>query len=93
MINQEIFEYSARRLIGSRIIESAVYCNQKLLAHLYLNSTQNISVNWIIRLLLSLLCWPKVILLSGGHCISIYTMAGFLNHRDLNDVFTPIKYF
>ncbi len=24
----------------------------------------------IIRLLLSLLCWPKVILLSGGHCIN-----------------------
>ncbi len=62
--------YSARRLIGSRIIESAAYCNQKLLAHLYLNSTQNPSVNWIIRLLLSLLCWPKVSLLSGGHCIT-----------------------
>ncbi len=61
-------KYSARRLIGSRIIESAAYCNQKLLAHLFLNSTQNTSVNWIIRLLLSLLCWPKVILLSGGHC-------------------------
>ncbi len=43
--------------------------NQKLLAHLYLNSTQNTSVNWILRLLLSLLCWPKVIQLSGGHCI------------------------
>ncbi len=27
------------------------------------------SVNWIIRLLLSLLCRHKVILLSGGHCI------------------------
>ncbi len=60
--------YSARRLIGSRIIESAAYCNQKLLAHLYLGSTQNTSVNWIIRLLLSLLCRPNVILLSGGHC-------------------------
>jgi hypothetical protein len=36
---------SARRLIGSRIIESAAYCNQKLLAHLYLNSTQNTLVN------------------------------------------------
>jgi hypothetical protein len=32
------------RLIGSRIIESAAYCNQKLLAHLYLNSKQNTSV-------------------------------------------------
>jgi hypothetical protein len=67
-----LFNYNARRLIGSRIIESAAYCNQKLLAHLYLNSTQNTSLNWIIRLLLSLLCWLKVILLSGGHCISIY---------------------
>jgi hypothetical protein len=66
--------YSARRLIGSRIIVSAAYCNPKLLAHLYFNSTQNTSVNWIIRLLLSLLCWPKVILLSGGHCISIYDL-------------------
>ncbi len=63
--------YSARRLIGSRIIESSAYCNQKLLAHLYLNSTLNTSVNWIIRLLLSLFCWPKVILLSGGHCIGL----------------------
>ncbi len=50
------------------IIESAAYCNQKLLAHFYLNTTQNTSVNWIIRLLLSLLCWPKVILLSSGNC-------------------------
>ncbi len=31
-------KYSARRLIGSRIIESAVYCNKKLQAHLYLNT-------------------------------------------------------
>ena len=38
-------KYSARRLIGSRIIESAVYCNQILLVPLYLNSTQNTSVN------------------------------------------------
>ena len=63
--------YSARRLIGSRIIESAAYCNQMLLVPLYLNSTQKPSVNWIIRLMLSLLCWPKVILLSGGHCILV----------------------
>ncbi len=60
--------YSSRRLIGSRILESVAYFNQKLQAHLYLNSTQNTSVNWIIRLLLSLFFWPKVILLSGGHC-------------------------
>jgi hypothetical protein len=62
------YYYSASRLIGSRIIESAAYCNQKLLALLYLNSTQISSVNWIILLLLSLLGWAKVILLSGGHC-------------------------
>ncbi len=37
--------YSARRLIGSRLIKSAAYYNQKLLAHLYLNSIQNMSVN------------------------------------------------
>jgi hypothetical protein len=65
------FKYSARRLIGSRFIESAAYCNQKLLALLYNNSTQKTLVNWIIRLLLSLLCRPKVIL-CGGHCISIF---------------------
>jgi hypothetical protein len=68
-VSLSLMHYNARRLIGSRIIESAAYCNQKLLEHLYLNRTQNTSVNWIIRLLLSLLCWPKVILLSGGHCI------------------------
>ncbi len=61
--------YSTRRLIGSRLIESDAYCNQILLAQLYINSAQNTSVNWIIRLLLSLLCRSKVILLSGGHCI------------------------
>ncbi len=60
--------YSARRLMGSRIIESVAYCNQILLAQLYINSTQKTSVNWIIRLLLSLSCRPKVNLLSGGHC-------------------------
>ncbi len=60
--------YSVRRLIGSRKIESAIYCNDILLVPLYLNSTQNTSVYRIIRLLLSLLCEPKVILLSGGHC-------------------------
>jgi len=37
-------EYSARRLIGSRLIESAAYCNQILLVPLYPNSTQNPSV-------------------------------------------------
>ena len=32
--------YSARRLIGSRILESAAYCNQIWLIPFYLNSTQ-----------------------------------------------------
>jgi len=31
-------QYNARRLIGSRIIESAKYCNQIMLVPLYLNS-------------------------------------------------------
>ncbi len=65
-----ISKYSARRLIGSRLTESAAYCKQKMIAHLYPNSTQNTSVNWIIRLLLSLFWCPKVILSSGEHCTS-----------------------
>ncbi len=64
--------YSARCLMGSRIIRSSAYCNQILLAQLYINGAQNSSVNWIIQLLLSLSCWPKVILLSGGHCITFH---------------------
>ncbi len=67
--------YSARHLIGSRIIESAAYCNQILLVLLYFNSTQNMLVHWIILLLWSLLCWPKVILLSDEHCTSKQTTA------------------
>ena len=37
------------------------------------------SVNWIIRLLLSLLCWPKVILLTGEHwtCITLKYLIHF----------------
>ena len=35
-----LISYSARRLIGSRIIESAAYCHRILLVPLYLNSTQ-----------------------------------------------------
>ncbi len=54
--------------MGSRIIESAAYCNHISRAQVYINRAQNTLVNWIIRLLLSLLCRPKVILLSGGHC-------------------------
>ncbi len=65
------FNYSARRLMGSQLIESAAYCNQILLAQQYINSAQNTSVNWIIWLLLSLLSPPKVILLSGGHFTSM----------------------
>ncbi len=39
--------------MGSRLIESTAYCNQILLAQLYINSAQNKSVNWIIRLLIT----------------------------------------
>jgi hypothetical protein len=45
--------YSARRLMGSWIIESAAYCNQISLAQVYINIAQNTSVNWIIRLFIS----------------------------------------
>ena len=51
-------KHCAHRSIGSRIKESAAYCNQILLVLLYLMYTQNTSVNWIY----------VVILLSGGHC-------------------------
>ena len=61
--------YSAHRLIWSRIIESAAYCIQILLVRLYPNSTQKGRLNWISQVLLPLLCWPKVILLCGGHYI------------------------
>ena len=63
-------QYSAHSVIGSRLIESAAYCNQILLVVLYLSSTQK-TINFIVRLMLSLLCWPKLILLSGGHWINI----------------------
>ncbi len=33
---------SVRRLIGSWIIESAAYCNQKLVAHLYIHKTRRL---------------------------------------------------
>jgi len=61
------FQYSTRRLIGSRLIESAAYCNYKLLVPLFPSSSLNMSVNWISWLLLSRLCRPKVIPLSGWH--------------------------
>ncbi len=63
-----VCRYSVRRLIGSLIIESAIYCNQILLVPVYLNMYIKTSVNWIIRLLLSLLCRHKVILISGRQC-------------------------
>jgi hypothetical protein len=73
LLNQsrKINDHNACRFIGSRIIDSTAYCNLKLMAPLCINSTQNMSFNWIIRLLISLLCRPKVILISGGHCILI----------------------
>ncbi len=64
-----MYYYNARRLLGSLIIESVAYRDQISLAPLYIDNTQNISVKWIIWLLLSLLCRPKAILLSGWHCI------------------------
>ncbi len=51
--------YGKRRLIGPHIIVSAAYCNQIQLDPLSINCTQNTLVNWIIRLLLSLLCCRK----------------------------------
>ncbi len=72
LINCPIFfKYKARRLMGLQIIGSAAYCNQIWQAHLYINSAQSSSINGIIRLLLSLSFWPKVILLSGGHCFRV----------------------
>ncbi len=38
---------------------------------LYRNTIQNMLVNWIIRLLLSFLYWPKLILLAAGTVIKI----------------------
>ena len=70
------WKYSYRRLIRSRIIISAAYCNQILLVPLYLNSTQNTLVDCISWLLLSLLCWHKLILLSGGHCSIFWGSSG-----------------
>lgn len=64
VLNKNCIQWSARR---SRIIESAVYRYQILMGLSYLTSTQKLLVNWIIWLLLSLLCWLKVILWSGRH--------------------------
>ncbi len=72
--------YCARRLMESRVIESAAYCSQILLAQLYKNGAQNTSVNWVIRLLLSLLCRSKMIPLSGGHCSIIFICSFWWRH-------------
>ncbi len=45
--------------MGSRLIESAAYCYQIFLAQWHIKSAQYSLVNWIIRLLLSLLCRPQ----------------------------------
>ena len=82
--------YSARRLSGSRIIESAAYCNQILLVTLYQNSTQKTSVNWIIRLLLSLLCWPHFITLSGFYCIALELMKMSFFH-DVGEILNTLE--
>jgi len=52
------------------------------MALLYFNSAQNTLVNWIIRLLLLLLCWPKVILLRGEYCCSKKTGRGVVGSRN-----------
>jgi hypothetical protein len=41
----QIMIYSARRLMGSRIIESAAYWNQISLAQVHINRAQNTTVN------------------------------------------------
>jgi hypothetical protein len=64
--------------MGSRIIESAACCNQILSAQLYISRAQITSVNWIIRLLVSLLCRPKMIPLSGGHCTKLLDRYDFV---------------
>ncbi len=71
-LHNRIISYKTIAHQNAEYTVPAAYYNQNLLAHWYLNSTQNTSVNWIIRLLLWLLCWPKVILLSGGHCSTIF---------------------
>ncbi len=55
-------KYSAHRLIGSRIIESAAFCNQILLAQIYLQYIKQ-SLNWIILL------WPSILLAAQSNSI------------------------
>jgi hypothetical protein len=43
--NVSKFKYSARSLMGSRIIESPACCNQISRAQVYINRAQNTSVN------------------------------------------------
>ncbi len=66
MIPEAIIQiYSALTFIGSRIIESAAYCTQKLLVHLYLNSTQNPSVSLVIVITFML---TQSDFIKRGHC-------------------------
>ena len=46
-LQHENIIYSARRLIGSRIMESATFCNKILLIPFYMNSTQK---RWLFEL-------------------------------------------
>ncbi len=43
-MKKKILKYSDRRLMGSRIIESAAYCHQISLVQVYINRAQNTSV-------------------------------------------------
>ena len=77
-------------------MESVAYWNQILLIQLYLHSTQKVLRNWIVWLLLSLLCWPKVILLIGEHCTKIdcvlpftYENWHFITLRSESNFFLP----
>ncbi len=83
--------YTVPPLIGSRIVESAAYCNQKLLTLLYLKKSQITSVNWIIRLLLSLLSCPKVIVLSCGHCVTVKYALNQGNTTYVNEISCLLK--
>jgi len=67
---------------SARIIEPPTYCYQIILAKLYLNNKQKMSLKRIIWLLSSLLWWSQVILLSGRHC----TMKLCYNELDYNEL-------
>ncbi len=73
----DIFQYIARRLIGSWIIESADYCNQILPALLYISNTQNTSVNSIIIVITFMLAQSDPI----KRWTLYFTYHGFLAYR------------